>query len=82
MLQPQHYDGCKEGGVISFIFPVLFCRMKRPRMQQNFKVTNVFMGYSTSQVYHNNANLKPEFNFMHVLIINEDILGAFGALHV
>ena len=27
-------------------------------------------------------NLKPLFNFMHILPINEDILGAFGALHV
>ena len=34
------------------------------------------------QVYHNIANLKLKFNFMHILIINEDILGTFGALHV
>ena len=34
------------------------------------------------QVYHNIANLKPKFNFMHILIINQDILGTFGALHV
>ena len=34
------------------------------------------------QVYSNIANLKPKFNFMHILIINEDILGTFGALHV
>ena len=34
------------------------------------------------QVYHNIVNLKPKFNFMHILIINEDIVGAFGALHV
>ena len=34
------------------------------------------------QVYHNIVNLKPKFNFMRILIINEDILGAFGALHV
>ena len=27
-------------------------------------------------------NLKPKFNFMHILVINEDILGTFGALHV
>ena len=29
-----------------------------------------------------NADLKPKFNFIHILIINENILGAFGALHV
>ena len=34
------------------------------------------------QVYHNIANTKPKFNFLHILIINEDILGTFGALHV
>ena len=34
------------------------------------------------QVYHNIANLKPKLNFMHTQIINEDILGTFGALHV
>ena len=34
------------------------------------------------QVYHNIANLKPLFNFMLVLTIKGDILGAFGALHV
>ena len=34
------------------------------------------------QVYHNIANMTPNFNFMHILIINVDILGAFGALHV
>ena len=34
------------------------------------------------QVYHNIANMKPKFNFMLILIIIEDILGAFGALHV
>ena len=34
------------------------------------------------QIYHNIANMKPKFNFMHILIINEDILGAFRALHV
>ena len=27
------------------------------------------------QVYYNIANLKPKFNFMHILVINEDILG-------
>ena len=27
-------------------------------------------------------NMKPKFNFMLILIIIEDILGAFGALHV
>ena len=26
--------------------------------------------------------MKHKFNFIHILIINEDILGAFGALHV
>ena len=31
---------------------------------------------------HNIANLKPLFNFMLVLTIKGDILGAFGALHV
>ena len=34
------------------------------------------------QVCHNIVNLKSKFNFMHILIINEDILGTFGALHV
>ena len=34
------------------------------------------------QVYHKIANVKPKFNFIHILIINEDILGPFGALHV
>ena len=34
------------------------------------------------KIYHNIANMKPKFNFMHILIINEDILGTFGALHV
>ena len=34
------------------------------------------------QVYYNIANLKPKLNFMHTLIINEDILGTIGALHV
>ena len=34
------------------------------------------------QVYHNTTNLKPLFNFAHVLTIIEDILGAFGALHL
>ena len=34
------------------------------------------------QVYCNIANLKPKFNFMHILIINGDILRTFGALHV
>ena len=34
------------------------------------------------QIYHNVANLEPLINFMHVLTINEDILGAFGTLHV
>ena len=34
------------------------------------------------QVYHNIANTKPKFNFLHILIINEDILGTIGALHV
>ena len=34
------------------------------------------------KVYHNIANMKPKFNFMLILIIIEDILGAFGALHV
>ena len=29
------------------------------------------------QVYHNIANMKPKFNFIHILIINEDILSAF-----
>ena len=29
------------------------------------------------QVYPNIANLKPKFNFMPILINNEDILGAF-----
>ena len=33
------------------------------------------------QVYHNIPNIKPKFNLMHILIINENILGAFGALH-
>ena len=31
---------------------------------------------------HNVANLEPLINFMHVLTINEDILGAIGTLHV
>ena len=34
------------------------------------------------QICHNIVNLKPKFNFIHILIINEDILGIFGALHV
>ena len=34
------------------------------------------------QVYPNTTNLKPLFNFAHVLTIIEDILGAFGALHL
>ena len=34
------------------------------------------------QVCHNIVNIKPKFNFLHILIINEDILGTFGALHV
>ena len=34
------------------------------------------------QVYYNIVNLKPKLNFFHILIINEDILGTFGALHV
>ena len=34
------------------------------------------------QKYHNIANMKPKCNFMHVLIINVDILGAFGTLHL
>ena len=34
------------------------------------------------QIYHNIATLKPKFNFIYILIINEDILGAFGTLHV
>ena len=34
------------------------------------------------QVYHNVSNLKPKINFIHVLTIKEDILGAFGALHL
>ena len=34
------------------------------------------------QVYHNIANMKPKFYFMHILIINEDILSAFRALHL
>ena len=34
------------------------------------------------QVYHNVSNLKPKINFIHVLTIEEDILGAFGALHL
>ena len=34
------------------------------------------------QVYYNIANLKPKLNFMHTLIINEDILGTIGALYV
>ena len=34
------------------------------------------------QVCHNIVNQKPKFNFLHILIINEDILGTFGALHV
>ena len=34
------------------------------------------------QVYHNMASLKPQFNSLLVLTINEDILGAFGALLV
>ena len=34
------------------------------------------------QIYHNIVNLKPKLNFIHILIINEDILGTFGALHV
>ena len=33
------------------------------------------------QVYPNFVNLKPKFNFIHVLIISKDILGTFGALH-
>ena len=34
------------------------------------------------QISHNVANLEPLINFMHVLTINEDILGAIGTLHV
>ena len=34
------------------------------------------------QICHNIVNLKPKFNFIHILTINEDILGIFGALHV
>ena len=34
------------------------------------------------QVYHNVSNLKPQINFIHVLTIKEDILGAFGTLHL
>ena len=34
------------------------------------------------QVYHNIANMKPKFYFMYILIINEDILSAFRALHL
>ena len=34
------------------------------------------------QIYHNVDNLKPLFNFRLVVKIDEDILGAFGALHV
>ena len=34
------------------------------------------------QVYHNIANMNPKFNFIRVLIINEDILGTLGALHI
>ena len=30
----------------------------------------------------NIVNQKTKFNFLHILIINEDILGTFGALHV
>ena len=34
------------------------------------------------QIYHNLVNLKPLFNFLHVLKINKDILSTFGALHL
>ena len=34
------------------------------------------------QIYHNLVNLKPLFNFLHVLEINKDILSTFGAKHL
>ena len=34
------------------------------------------------KIYHNLVNLKPLFNFLHVLKINKDILSTFGALHL
>ena len=34
------------------------------------------------QVYSNIAHLKAKFHFVHILIINEDILGTVVALHV
>ena len=33
-------------------------------------------------MYHNLVNLKPLFNFWHVLKINKDVLSTFGALHL
>ena len=45
-------------------------------------VAGLFPQKRGCQIYHNLVNLKPLFNFLHVLKINKDILSTFGALHL
>ena len=63
-----HWSGPLEGYIRNFSFGVWTWSTTPP--------------WGLCQVYHNVSNLKPKINFIHVLTIEEDILGAFGALHL